>query len=127
MIHGSPFDAIHNAISNAITYDLPYVEYERRGVKGSRRPYMHEVEVIMFPQVWGSTALGYGGIGGSAMTTAYTVIINLDYQDYCVYFGTGDIAYKFNYANATPEGRENFFKDMNARNMFEVSKRGRYR
>lgn len=29
----------------------------------------------MFPQAWGSTSLGFGGIGGQAMTSAYTTVI----------------------------------------------------
>jgi hypothetical protein len=28
-----------------------------------------------FPQLWGSTALGFGGIGGACMTTAQTVVV----------------------------------------------------
>lgn len=34
-----------------------------------------EVSMYMFPQVWGSTALGFEGIGGCALTTAYTVVV----------------------------------------------------
>ena len=34
-----------------------------------------EFEVIsVFSQTWGSTALGFGGIGGQAITSAYTTI-----------------------------------------------------
>jgi hypothetical protein len=29
----------------------------------------------MFPETWASTALGFGGMGGSAMTPAYTVVV----------------------------------------------------
>lgn len=31
--------------------------------------------VYTFPQMWGSTALGFGGIGGQAMTEAYTTVV----------------------------------------------------
>jgi hypothetical protein len=34
-----------------------------------------ELEVYSFPQMWGSTALGFGGIGGAAMTKAQTTIV----------------------------------------------------
>ena len=35
--------------------------------------------------MWGSTALGFGGMGGSAMTTAYTTVIVCD-QNAAVFF-----------------------------------------
>lgn len=31
--------------------------------------------VYMFPQTWGDTSLGFGGMGGQAITTALTTII----------------------------------------------------
>ena len=64
-----------------------YDEYERK-------PYAHELFVYaMFPQTWSSTALGFGGIGGQAMTDAYTIVIGCNYNYvYCVYFG-GRFAY----------------------------------
>ena len=34
-----------------------------------------QLEVYSFPQMWGSTALGFGGIGGAAMTQAQTTIV----------------------------------------------------
>ena len=37
--------------------------------------YPTTIEQYVFPQCWGSTALGFGGIGGSAMTWAYTTVI----------------------------------------------------
>lgn len=37
--------------------------------------YLQEFEFYMFPQAWGSTSLGFGGIGGQAMTSAYTTVI----------------------------------------------------
>lgn len=41
-----------------------------------------------FPQAWPSTALGFGGMGGQAITTAQTYVV-LDNQsdDALVYFG----------------------------------------
>lgn len=34
-----------------------------------------EFVAYVFPQVWGSTSLGFSGIGGQAMTEAYTTVI----------------------------------------------------
>lgn len=45
-------------------------------------------ELYMFPQTWGSTALGFGGIGGQAITTAYTTVVIDKYTSICgVFFG----------------------------------------
>jgi hypothetical protein len=47
----------------------------------------------MYPQLWGSTALGHGGMGGASMSTAYTVVLEcMDTQEYLVYFG-GQLCY----------------------------------
>ena len=35
----------------------------------------HEIQWAAFPEVWGSTALGFGGVGGQAITTAQTYIV----------------------------------------------------
>lgn len=45
------------------------------------------LEAVTFPQLWGSTALGFGQIGGDAMTNAYTTIIQeLQENIYGVFF-----------------------------------------
>jgi hypothetical protein len=75
----------------------------------------------MFPQTWGSTALGFGGIGGAAMTTAYTIIVQNDQTDqYAVYFG-GRHAYSVD----RPNGK--FFDDVTSQRMKSVSECGVYR
>lgn len=56
------------------------------------RPAPHHCSVVMFEQTWGSTALGFGGVGGQAITSAYTVVIEGPRGDACVYFG-GRLAY----------------------------------
>jgi hypothetical protein len=59
-----------------------------------QRPSPEHCEVTMFSQMWESTALGYGGIGGQAVTDAYTVIVRCEYTGYAaVYFGGGRLAY----------------------------------
>jgi hypothetical protein len=64
---------------------------EQRGTR-PRRPYPNELEIYSFPQQWPSSALGFGGIGGQAFTTATTVVV-LCHDEACVYFG-GRFAYK---------------------------------
>jgi predicted Fe-S protein YdhL (DUF1289 family) len=147
---GLPFDALHEAIAAATHRDFSEITYEDRDwdayrgmtalaqlaavrnntvpmVTKTRRPFSDELEIIMFPQNWGSTATGYGGIGGSAMTGAYTIIVSYMMTTYCVYFGCGRLAYKLNWADMTPSGRDNFLSDMAARNMASVAKSEKYR
>lgn len=74
---------------------------------------MLDFEAIVFPQTWGSTALGFGGFGGQAMTRAYTTVIHEIRTDtYVVFFGS-KAAYKVTDAN------ENFLQDL--KNHFLVS------
>ena len=85
-----------------------------------RRPLPHEVEVHSFPQAWGSGCLGFGGIGGQAITTAQTTVIYCPGNgSACVYFG-GRLAYVIRNPN------RRFFEDLYARNMAEVSRRFKY-
>jgi hypothetical protein len=55
--------------------------------------------VYHFPQVWSSTALGFGGIGGAAITEAYTTVVVLN-DVACVYFD-GRLAYRIDDFNDT--------------------------
>lgn len=52
-------------------------------------------ELYDFDQTWASTALGFGGIGGAALTTerTYVFIPIWDVEHAYVYFG-GEFAYK---------------------------------
>lgn len=124
---GSPLQTLHEALASALHRDLPDIEYETRDWeaeralnqgklagdktvirklrKATRRPESEDVDVLMFSQTWGSTALGYGGLGGAAMTSAYTVVVEgLGWR--CVYFGCGRLAYKIEMASLTDEQRE---------------------
>ena len=146
---GNPFTPLHEAISAAVYRDLPDMNYEDRDweawrkmskedqghamktdsvprVKKTRRPTSDELEIVMFSQTWGSTALGYGGIGGAAMTPAYTVIVS-HYNRSCVYFGYGRLAYMLDYSTMSPEGRAAAQADIARQNMVEVSQAGKYR
>jgi hypothetical protein len=140
LMMSTPVQTLHNVLGAAIYRDLPQIEYHDRdwtkwralskeeqldaiknntvpGVMKTRRPREDDVEVYLFPQTWGSTALGYGGIGGSAMTTAYTVVV-MNCNDVCVYFGaSGFLAYKFNMRNLSTEGLDRFQNDLITHNI----------
>jgi aspartate aminotransferase-like enzyme len=89
------------AAYSAIHRDLKDVVEARTWSKNksefTRRPDLSELEIYSFPQTWGSTALGFDGIGGSAMTTALTVVVMLGVEA-CVYFG-GSFAYRIEEIN----------------------------
>lgn len=116
------------AMFSACATDLPDVEYHQftpamrregklpqEGPLKKRRPSQYDLDdVIVFTQMWGSTALGFGGMGGAAMTTAPTIIFRLR-ESYAVYFG-GRFAYLVN----NPNGR--FWSDVSERNMVDVSR-----
>lgn len=136
---GNPLLALHAALAAALHRDLPDIAYEDRDwnawqsltkeqqgqairtntvptVSRTRRPQDHDVEVIMFPQTWGSTALGYGGMGGAAMTPAYTVVVQ-EGDCSCVYFGCERLAYRIVGNSMTPKGRERWFNDLHSQNL----------
>lgn len=50
--------------------------------------YPNDLEVYMFPQVWGSTSLGFGGMGGQMICSELTTIMG-DAQNnvWGVFFG----------------------------------------
>jgi hypothetical protein len=55
--------------------------------------YWKEINSHMIKQTWGNTSGGWQGIGGSAMTSTYTVIIeNVWYGLVCIYYN-GKLAY----------------------------------
>ena len=68
--------------------------------------YLGEFRCNVFTQLWGSTTLGFSGIGGSAMTEAYTTVCNMDNAEvYGVFFGE-----KLAYVVKNPNDR--FFVDL---------------
>lgn len=104
---GNPLEALSQSLAHAQYEGFGEVEYEDRDwehyrktkedlrVKKTRKHSAYDISVYaMFPQTWSSTALGFGGIGGQAMTPAYTVIVESNHTgEYCVYFG-GRFAYR---------------------------------
>lgn len=61
----------------------------------SFRLLVSDLEWEAWGQTWGSTALGYGGIGGCAMTHAQTVIVTAQslITEVAVFFGCPRLAY----------------------------------
>lgn len=70
-------------------------------------------EVYVFQQTWGSTALGFGGIGGSSLTTAWTHVVMTSDEKYHVFFN-GRHAYSIE--NPT----DKFKSDLANRHMLSV-------
>jgi hypothetical protein len=51
-----------------------------------------EFTLHIFPQTWGSTSCGWGGMGGAMMTTSYTTIIESRFGFACVFYA-GQLVY----------------------------------
>ena len=69
-------------------------EYEK---KTGKKADAESALVYSFPQTWASTALGFGGIGGQAFTSAQTTAIMVYGEDElcgAVFFG-GGLAYLY--------------------------------
>lgn len=108
------------AIHSACATDLPDMITSGTDFRGKkippRRPQIHHLMgVEMFQQCWGSTALGFGGIGAAAMTAANTVIITGPSDAKAVYFA-GRLAFVILRPN------RQFYEDVAARNMVPVSR-----
>lgn len=82
-------------------------------------PHIPIYDYVCFTQTWASTALGFGGWGGSMMTEAVTTIVKaVSPEDkllrFYVFFG-GSFAYAIKNPN------QKFFEDMGRKDMVEVS------
>ena len=83
--------------------------------------YYPEFEVYVFPQTWGSTALGFGGIGGQAITSAYTTVIEeLTFGIWGVFFGN-------RLADVIESPNDSFLEDLRRGNMSDYAMAGKYR
>lgn len=96
--------------------DLPF----RFDYSKGDSPEIDDFDLYTFEQVWGSTALGFGGMGGQVTTAANTyVFVPLGCNQYCfVYFG-GRFAYSAPYC-------ESLRLDIRRQKMAPVSGRGKY-
>ena len=110
----SPLNSLHRALGHAVHVGFPEIEYEDRDwaskdkdarITRKRKHSEYDLTVVaMFPQVWGSTALGFGGVGGQAITAAYTIVIESGHgYGYCVYF-SGRFAYRIEKPNSAFHG-----------------------
>jgi hypothetical protein len=109
----NPITDLANCIAHAQYQGFADIEYEDRdwqhyrdtgehkAIAKTRRPTTRDFGVYaMFPQTWGSTALGHGGMGGAAVTTAYTVVLEcMRTQEFLVYFG-GQYCYTVSISSA---------------------------
>ena len=88
--------------------------HEQSLITKRKRPTDYETSVIaMFPQSWGNTALGFGGIGGCACTTAYSIVIECN-GEYAVYFGS-------RFAYLVKGSKQAFFDDIRLMTLASVS------
>ena len=124
----NPITDLHDAMAHAQYEGFSDIEYETRDweeyrksqkdvrIPAKRRPTTRDFGVFaMFTQTWGSTALGHGGMGGAAVTTAYTIVLECySTQEFLVYFG-GSHCY-------TIKGKNDAFLE-DCKNRFLVSKR----
>jgi hypothetical protein len=76
--------------------------------KDNRRITIDDFELHIFEQTWSSTALGFGGVGGDAITNEYTYVFVPIYcnQNCFVYFGS-QYAYQAEYNSVFKEDLTN--------------------
>ena len=102
---------------------LLYIEddlTQRLDYSTGEHPTVDDFEIWIFEQVWGDTSLGFGGIGGQAMTSAptFAFIPNGVNQNCFVYFGS-------RFAYAVPFS-EVFYEDLKGHCLVSVAKSGKY-
>lgn len=91
---GSIFESVSYAVISALECDLnpnrvpAYKGFREHSNEPDRevRPHEHQCNIYVFSQSWGSTALGFNGLGGAAITDAYTTVVIGPNGDACVYF-----------------------------------------
>ena len=114
MLNENPLVSLSRSLAHAVYEGMPEFEYQERDYS---KGYQHGVEpeyltkkrkhrdwevgvYAMFVQTWSSTSLGFGGVGGQAITDSYTVVIeSLQILGFCVYFG-GRFAYRIDKPNS---------------------------
>ena len=100
-----------------IEADLPY----RFNYSDNLNPTLDDFVLHTFEQTWGSTALGFGGVGGQAMTSATTyVFIPIVINQKCFVYFAGRFAYAVDYS-------EKFMEDVLKCNMASVDESGKYK
>ena len=101
----------------AIEADLPY----RFDYSDNSNPTLNDFELHTFEQTWGSTALGFGGVGGQMMTSATTyVFIPMGVNQKCFLYFADRSAYAVDYS-------DKFMKDVLGCNLAAVHESGKYK
>lgn len=86
-----------------------------------RRPGIDDFDLYTFEQIWGSTALGFGGIGGQALTEARTyVFVPVGVNQKCLVYFAGRFAYAVEYSDILME-------DINKKQIASVAMSGKYK
>lgn len=100
----------------AIESDLPFrFDYTKQ-----IRPTIDDFEILVFEQIWGSTALGFNEMGGQAITSAPTyVFIPISCDQKCFVYFAGRFAYSADYSST-------FQADVLAHSMESVSRSTKY-
>lgn len=78
----------------------------------------------MFPQTWGDTSLGFGGMAGQSMTEAFTVVLMADHAWFLVYWG-GLFGYRLDLRDPKFD-RDAFFADLAAQRTAAQAERFKY-
>ena len=100
-----------------IEKDLPY----RFDYSDNSHPTIDDFDIYTFEQTWGSTALGFDGMGGQAITSARTyVFIPIDINQKCFVYFAGRFAYAVDYS-------EKFMEDVLEWNVAAVYESGKYK
>ena len=97
-------------IEKDLLYRMDYSKEEKHFRVG-----FDDFDMYIFEQTWGSTALGFGGIGGQAMTSANTyVFVPVTCHQNCFVYFDGRFAYQVPYS-------ESFMEDVRNHSMKSVS------
>ena len=131
----NPITNLADCIAHAQYVGFSDIEYETRDwqayrdsngkedirVPKIRRPTTRDFTVYaMFPQTWGSTALGHGGVGGASICTAYTIVLYcMTLQEFLVYFG-------HEYCYTVKGHSEQFLEDIKNHNLADKRSSGKY-
>lgn len=120
MKRSNPVESLASAVYTAINSSevLPDIEHKYHQRTHIGRPSVMDLDIIHFPQLWGSTALGFGGMGGAAMTTAYTTVIIC--RNNAAVFFDGRHCY------SVDDFKEPFMDDVNKRQMASLSEAVKY-
>lgn len=87
----------------------------------NRNTRISDFEMFDFMQMWGDTTLGFGGIGGQAMTSARTyVFVPVSCEEECFVYFAGRFAYSVPYSKT-------FMEDVKNGRMAAKYEAGKYR